>query len=272
MNQGLSDRLKSTILWTSSTIMISLIFTFLMAIYEPETFTSISDVLWWWILTISGTGADVFPTSLIGRILASIVILTCYFLFALVISEVTTLLRMAYEHRDRGIVRVKYKKHIVIFGYTSLTAGVIKLLRRHFGDDLKIVLATNEISRNPFPDQVDFIFANPITKTTFREANTKDATAAIILANDRFNDPDAYSLVIATAIEKENSNIVTLVEIMKDELKELFKKSNIDSFIDRKELLNDLLDSNDDPKLIRIINKQTDLDDRVKVESKIELI
>jgi voltage-gated potassium channel Kch len=158
------------------------------------------------------------------------------------------------------MIRINYQNHIIIFGYSSLTAGVIKLLRGYFGDDFKIVLISNDIKHNPFPEEVDFIYANPIDRDTFVEANARQAIASIILANDRFLDPDAYSLVIATGVEMYNSRSVTIVELMDDEYKNLYKQGNIEAFIKRKELLKDMLQNGRDSKLIRIIQKETPLE------------
>lgn len=276
MNEEFRSRLKNAFVWTMATVIVSFLFTLMMIYFEwgeNPGFKTWNDIVWWWIVTISGLGyGDVLPITAWGRVFGGVVIATSLVLFAIVVSEIAAIIKLFYEHKEMGIIRVNYSGHVVIYGYTSLSAGVIKLLRRHFGKDLKIVLISNDIDRNPFPDQVDFIYANPITRSTFREANTKDAAAAIILANDRFNNPDAYSLVIASGIERDNARVTTLVELVSDDMKDLFKEGNIDAFIDRKVLLRDLLENNDDPKLIRIINKQTNLDDKVEEDESVELI
>ena len=276
MNAIFRSRLRNAIIWTTATLGVSFILSLIASIFEVGHSTNIqdlNDVIWWWLSSVTGANfIFIVPVTIGGKIFTSLVGLSDLFLLAIVISEVTALIKLLYVHKERGIIRIKSTGHVVIYGYTSLTAGVVKLLRRHFGTKLKIVLVSNEIIKNPFPSQVDFIFANPITRATFKEANIKYATAAIILANDRFTDPDAYSLVIASGIEKDNSRVVTLIEIMDPEMKGLFKESNIDAFIDRRELLKDLLERNEKPKLIRIINKQTDLDDRIEEDEKVDLI
>lgn len=276
MNEELKSRFRNTFVWSVGAIMLSLVFTFLTALVERSNnppYGELSEVLWWWIGTVSGNGSDsIMPLSNIGKLFAGGVIISSMVFFVLMISEITTLIKVFYERKSMGIIKIKYSGHVVIFGYTSLTAGVIKLLRRHYGEEVKIVMVTNDVDQNPFPDEVDFIFANPIRKSTFEESNVKNSVAAIILANDRFTDPDAYSLVIAAAIAKSNPKVTTMVELINDEMKDVFKSTFIDAFINRKELLKDLLDQTEYPKFIRIINKETDLDinhpnpDPVKVD------
>ncbi len=261
-NREIRLRLKHTFVWIVFTIVISLSASFLIYFLErgvnPKLDT-IEEILWWWVVTITGLGGDRHPITVEGQIIGTIVIFTGLVLLAIVISEIATLLRLTYERKEKGIIRITYSGHIVIYGYTSLTAGVIKLLKNHFGKDLPIVLISNDIDFNPFPDEVDFIYANPIDRDTFVEANATDALASIILANDRFSDPDAYSLVIATGVERFNRKSVTIVELMDDDYKKLYKEGNIEAFIKRKDLLKDLLTKSADSKFIRIIEKETSL-------------
>lgn len=275
LNKQISSRINHTFVWLSFTILISLSASFLIFLFEKNVntaFASIGDTVWWWIVTITGLGyGDIYPTTPEGKALASFVIVTGLVLLAIVISEVAELIRLSYDRKEKGMIRIRYRNHVVIYGYTSLTAGVVKLLRSHFGKNLKIVLISNDIDFNPFPKEVDFIYANPIDRDTFFEANAEESIASIILSNDRFTDPDAYSLVIATGVEKFNPNAVTIVELMDDAYKSLYKEGKIEAFIRRKDLLQDLLTNVKDSKLVRIIEKETTLESEINDE-KVELV
>ena len=265
-NKQITSRIKHASLWTFATIAISLSVTLFLFEFEKDVnpgFQTAWDAVWWWVVTITGLGyGDLTPVTPEGKILATMVIFTGLILFAIVISEVAELIKLTYDRKEKGIIRIGYKGHVVVYGYTSLTAGVVKLLRGHFGKGLKIVLISNDIDFNPFPKIVDFIYANPIDRETFVEANAEEAVASIILANDRFTDPDAYSLVIATGVEKYNSRAVTIVELMDDEYKSLYKEGKIEAFIKRRDLLQDLLANSTDSKLVRIIEKETNLESK----------
>lgn len=254
------------VLWASILLMTS--FATSVYLYEIEQdaagvqIDSWRDLWWWWLNTVTGLGASIEPVTNAGRLLAILIVFSGFVLLGLFISEFSEILRMIYARRNEGNIKILYKNHVVIFGYTSLTAGVIKLLRNTFGQQLRIVLISNDIDTNPFAGQVDFISDNPISYSTIQDANVSEAIAAIILANDRFRDPDTYSLVIASGIEKTNNKVTTIVELVDQANKELFKKTNIDGFIDRRELLNDLLDRTERPKLLRIIAKEASLAER----------
>ena len=262
-NRLITARIRHTFVWVSVTLLISLSASMVIFEFEKSVnsdFATIGDTLWWWVVTITGLGyGDIYPVTPEGKMIGAFVILSGLVLLAIVITEVAELIRLTYDRKEKGIIRIGYSGHVVVYGYTSLTAGVVKLLRGHFGKNLKIVLISNDISFNPFPKEVDFIYANPIDKETFVEANAEEAIASIILANDRFTDPDAYSLVIATGVERHNPNAVTIVEVMNDEYKALYKEGKIEAFIKRRDLLQDLLAHSNDSKFIRIIEKETSL-------------
>lgn len=262
-NKQITARFQHTFTWLLGTVVFSFSIAMLVFEFEKGTnpgFATLWDAVWWWLVTMTGLGYGTsIPTTPEGKGLAVVVIVTGLILLAIVISEVAELIRLTYARKEKGIIRIGYRNHVVVYGYTSLTAGVVKLLRGHFGKDLKIVLISNDIDFNPFPKEVDFIYANPIDKETFVEANAEEALASIILANDRFTDPDAYSLVIATGVERHNPNAVTIVEVMNDEYKALYKEGKIEAFIKRRDLLQDLLAHSKESKFIRIIEKETSL-------------
>ena len=58
---------------------------------------------------------------------------------------------------------------------------------------------------------------------------------------------------------------------MDESYKELYKEGKIEAFINRKELLRDLLQKSQDSKLVRIIEKETGLQSDLNDE-KVELI
>jgi voltage-gated potassium channel Kch len=269
MNETLKSRIKNAIIWATTTIAVSLILTVIMAEFERgvnQDLRTWQDIIWWWVVTIAGVGyGDILPITPLGRIFGGLVIISSLFLLAIVISEMSGVAKMLYEYKSRGAIKITYSGHIVIYGYTSLTAGVIKLLRTHYGSVVNIVLISNDIDNNPFPDQVDFLHANPLTHSTYVEANVENAAAVIVLANDRFNDPDAYSLVIVSGAAEKNNRVISLVELVNEDKKELFKETYIDGFISRKELLKDLVvKDNKDSKLIRVIDKETRVDEEAE--------
>ncbi len=263
LNRRIYERIKNMLVWGGMLLGIS--FGFSIIFFELEQLSGrtivndLSELYWWWISTVTGLGSSVTPTTPESAVVATIVVILGFLLLGLVISEISAIIRMIYSRKEEGNIKVRARQHIVVFGYTSLTAGVLKLLKRTFGKDLKVVLISNDIEFNPFPGQVDFIHDNPVDHSTLVDASVFQATAAIILANDRFRDPDVYSVVIASGIEQMNSKVVTIVEIVDESNKDLFKLTNIDGFINRKELISDLLQNNPNPKLLRIIEKESQL-------------
>lgn len=266
LSEKIFERIKISFTWTGilliTSFSASLVILELERVVHGSRITNLTELYWWWLNTVAGTGSSYGPITPEGRAIATFVIVISYILLGVVISEVSAIIRMIYTRKEEGNIKINYQNHIVIFGYTSLTAGVIKLLKNTFGNNLKIVLVSNDVDFNPFPGLADFINDNPINRNTLLDANVSNALAAIILANDRFRDPDTYSLAIASGIEAENTSVVTISEVIKEESRELFKLTHVDGFLDRRELLKDLLENNPQPKLVRIIAKETKLDNQ----------
>lgn len=262
-NKRISERLRNLIFWVGFLLIgsfgLSLVYYQLELANPNSTLRSFGDLYWWWLTMVTGIGHEAVPHSTESRIVGTIIIGIGIIVLGLVISEIMAIVRMIYARHEEGNIKVGYKRHIVVFGYTSLTAGVIKLLRRAFGAKLRIVLISNDVEFNPFPGEVDFIHDNPVGQDTLRDANIAGAEAAIILANDRFRDPDTYSLVIASGIEAANYRVTTIVEVTENADKELLRKTKIDGFLHRRELIIDLLDHEREPKLKRIITKESSL-------------
>lgn len=264
INRKIYERIKNMLVWGGLLLVVS--FALALVLFEIEkgvpgsSFKTLGDLYWWWVNIMGGVGASNVPSTPQSFVIATGILFLSFILLGLVISEISAVIRMVYARREEGNIKIRYQGHIVIFGYTSLTAAVIKLLRRSFGQQIKIVLISNDIEFNPFPGQADFISDNPINLSTLADANVQKATAAIILANDRFRDPDTYSLVIASGIEKQSSKVVTVVELINQQNKDLFKLTDIDGFIDRRELIEDLLQKTNVPKLLRIIQKESTLE------------
>ncbi len=276
INPKILSRVKNLLIWGIVLLGLSFGASLILLTFEQNAgnteIDTIPEIYWWWIQTVTGLGAGAQILTQQGRIIASFIVFSGFILLGLFISDFSDIIRMIYARKNEGNIRSRSKNHIVIFGYTSLTAGIIKLLKRHFTEKLKIVLISNDTNNNPFPGEVDFINDNPISRETLEDANIHQATAAIILANDRFRDPDTYSLVIAAGVEKYNTNAITIVELIDTKKRDLFKKIKIDAFIYRNELLNDLLDKNPNPKLKRIIAKESYLDEELNQDIKADLI
>lgn len=263
INTKIFERIKTSLFWGLVMLFLSVGASLLLLQIEQNAAGSqirnIAELYWWWLMTITGIGAGYDPITPEGRLVATFIVAIAYVLLGLVIAELSIIVRMIYTRKEEGNIQVRYKNHIVIFGYTSLTAGVIRVLRNSFGNKIKIVLISNDTEFNPFPQLVDFISDNPINHQTLIDANVQNAMAAIILANDRFRDPDTYSLAIASSIEAENNKVLTIAETVNADNKVLFKMAKIDAFMDRKDLLKDLLENNPHPKLVRVISKETEL-------------
>lgn len=199
------------------------------------------DGLWWSIVTVTTVGyGDYFPTTPGGRFLVAAPLM--FFgigLLGYVVSFATTALVEARSKELKGMLPVKFKRHVVIFNFPGLAKvlRVIAELRHdeHFGHDHPIVLVDEELAELPpelLGQGIHFVRGAPSRDETLQRANIDEATHAIVLARYA-GDPrsDAQNLVITLAIEARTRRVRTTVECVEVSAQELLKKAGCDSIV-----------------------------------------
>lgn len=259
LNEDIVDSIKNSLTWIMVTLAISLVFTVITGLFEfgvNPGFQNLSDLYWWWIVTISSVGyGDISPITLPGKISASFVILSSMVFFAIVITEVANLLRMFADMKNQGIIKVSHEGHIVIFNFNSLTNGIIQEIRKRVGEEVKIVLVTDGIEKHPFSgdENIDFIKMSPLRDEAIEYSNADQAKLVFVMTNEFFAESETKSLILAHEIEKLNHNVVTVVEVVNEENWDVLRGRHIDYFITRKQFLEEFIDPFSAGKLAEVL-------------------
>ena len=235
-----------------------MLFAFLTALAERTTqqeFGKIGEVLWWWMSTVSTVGyGDLYPQTALGKMFTGVVMISSFLILGLVIAEFNLIIRNLSNQDILGLRKISSKNHIVILGDNSLINPIINYLSRSKVNK-ELVLVTDAYTENPYVG-IKFVMGDPKNLDVLKQANIEHASLAIILANDKVNNPDAYTLVIANEIEKLNKKITTIGEMTDNELKSVFAKANLDFFISEKKLIQGINHEDQISKLIMsAINK-----------------
>ena len=248
--------LKRILYVTIPVIIITFLLANIVAYFEAPVnsgFDSFSSIYWWWIVTIATVGfGDIAPITFEGRLVASVIIGVSFIFFAFFVSEMSNLLRQIISSSERGLKPVRYEGHIVILGYNSMFQMIVNLISDEFHTK-RIVLVSNQITSNPMPRRVDFVYGDITQYKVLASANIIKASACIILANDNYTNPDAHTIVVASEVESINKDILTIVEVLDENLVELYKFSKIDHFIDQKNLIKEVISEDSDSKLINLL-------------------
>lgn len=245
MKKYLKQNLRTILLILVPLLLVSMLSTYIVASVEKTTNQLWGDpgnALWWWLITISTIGyGDMVPSTYIGRFFGSIVVLSGIVFFGTIVSELGILLKALSQREHLGLKVIKDKNHVVILGDNPLLSSLILNVRK-INDDKKIVVVTHMLESRPFED-ISFVKGDPRYRETLERANIKEASLAIILADDHVNNPDAYSIIIGNELEEINPKLLKIAEITDGKWETIFKQSGIDVFVSEKKFLKSIHNS-----------------------------
>jgi len=185
--------------------------------FEPDTFPTIFDGIWWAIITASTVGyGDYVPHSFMGRLTAVILIL---FGVAFVSTYFGTLAAAAVTKQDalsEGRIAFKGNGHIIIIGWNERSKELIhKLTSANYQQ--MIVLIDETLESNPVKSRfVHFIQGKGHVDETIIKSDIENAEKVLITA-DRGNDElqaDMNSILTLLTIKGLCAKVKCIVEIL----------------------------------------------------------
>lgn len=204
------------LLWVAA---VSLVFTsFLFWHFESghnESIDGFFDVFWWWVVTSTTLGyGDIVPATTPGRIVSVFTIITGFFIYTNSVTIIAQSVHDFLERKNKGLMQVRVKNHIVICEYTAIADELIQAIPEssHLsGKD--VVIVTGLVSSNPYPQHY-FVNGVPINPAALRQSNIEEADYVFIFANLRFADPDVKSMHIASRVVGMNPRARIFVEMV----------------------------------------------------------
>jgi voltage-gated potassium channel len=140
----------------------------------------------------------------------------------------------------KGMESLKLKDHIVICGWNKKAERIVRELHSPVVKKRRrpIVIISREgesiaiDDTDPAFDDVYFIAGDPSHERVLQRANVRDANTAIVLADRRqIDQADAQSILIALAIESQNPQVHTCVEVIHSENLNHFSHTRVDECI-----------------------------------------
>jgi voltage-gated potassium channel len=199
-----------------------------------------SDAIWWSLVTMATVGyGDLFPTTFYGRFLVGIpaIIFGIGFLGYLITSVASKLVETR-SRRLQGMCAVEFSNHIIIFNYTRMDE-IISLITELRSDPLmknkKVCLVDEKLDEIPVQLTdigVHFVKGSPTDIDILNRAGLSRATHAIVLAKDRLDHhSDDQNLVTVMVIEKINSKVFSIVEVIDKRKKQQFELAGANDVI-----------------------------------------
>ncbi|WP_231891400.1 potassium channel family protein [Paenibacillus swuensis] len=206
----------------------------LMRTLEPERFTTFFNAIWYVMTTVTTVGyGDLFPETAAGKVVAMFMFVFGIGLVGVVIGKVVDGLGSFTRRKEEGRLIYKGRKHIIMIGWSKKTEiAVNEVLESDTFTDIIVIAQTDRLPLNH--ERLHYIQGDPTDRETLLKANTLNAKAAIIFADELIHDAsltDGKSLLIASTIESLAPDVHTTVEIMQEKHIQNFNHIHVNDFI-----------------------------------------
>jgi voltage-gated potassium channel len=212
------------------------------------------DAIYWAVISMTTTGyGDIAPTTVAGRIVAIIVVLSGLLLFSMVTATVASVFVEKKIREGKGLETVKSKDHIVLCGWNSNAEEFIEGLLRSMVAKKLVLVLVNELSEEEVEslkykhrDQ-DFRFLRGdfTREDVLARANIIQARSAILLADTSgqrsLEKADERTILATLAIKSMAPEAKTCAELLNPENKQHLMRANVDEIVLRGEHIGSLL-------------------------------
>lgn len=200
-------------------------------------------VSWWesfwsvFFTIISADFVDVTPSTALGRVLITTLVLFGIGFVGLVTASIASILVVDELRVGKGTKRVKLKDHIVICGWNYNAEAI---LREIFAatKGMPHVVVVADLEETPLAGE-DFFFhyvRGDITEEgTLRRASIEDARTAIVLADTSggraYDEADSRTILAVLTIETLNPRVYTCAELVHAKNAVHLERVNVDEII-----------------------------------------
>ncbi|MDK2934482.1 MAG: voltage-gated potassium channel [Clostridiales bacterium] len=199
---------------------------------NPEL--GVGDAIWWGLVTSTTVGyGDYFPSTFGGRIVATILMLIGISSFGFITAAVASVFVENKLKEGMGLMNIKFKGHIVVIGWNSKSQTIIHELV-HDNSDRKVVIVDDIERLNLDYQNVFFVHGDPTKDETLKKANVQHASTVIVVADEKIGNEgmaDAKSVLICLAVDKLNTNVHLIAEVLNQENVPHFNRANVDDII-----------------------------------------
>lgn len=209
---------------------------------DGSNIKSMGEALWFSIVTLTTVGyGDYYPVTTGGRIVGLVFILLSLGFYAILIGQIANVMSTIQENKRLGLYGTKFKKHVVIIGWTEFGKAVTDQL---LAAGRQVCIVTKE------RDSVDLIYELYNTKKVFvlytdynnlemlDKANIEDSSIVFVNLND-----DTEKLVYILNLKKHHEHLKYVVTLDNSNLKQTFRSAGVTYVVTKHEISSKLLAS-----------------------------
>ena len=186
-----------------------------------DSFQNFGDGVWWCIVTLTTVGyGDLYPTTPGGKAVAGVIMFIGLSFFALLTGTISTvLIDRAKTQREKKMHIDGLEDHVIICNWNENGTQLLENLLEE--SQTSILIIANNAPRGKH-HRVHHLKGDPTTDLTLTRANVEQAKVMVILANSvapdsAAQDVDARTILTALAVERRNSALHTIIELINPE-------------------------------------------------------
>lgn len=194
------------------TIVLFISAWWVMSIYESDKIPDFTTYVYWFITTISTVGyGDISPSTIQGRSITIILMIMGIGLFSIIAGSLINIIINLKQKILTGIYKIVKENHILILGYNPKKSD--QMINEILGDKKQnnspIILITNKVKENPFPNKVDFVYGDITNDQDLEKASVKTAKSILIIGNN--DDETLTSCVVINNLANKNAQVIAYV-------------------------------------------------------------
>ncbi|MEO1253968.1 MAG: NAD-binding protein [Bacteroidota bacterium] len=201
-----------------------------------------SNSVWYSLATLTTVGyGDLFPSTVYGRAIGYILMITSIFIFGILIGQLTTLMTTIKENKKLGYNGTNFSNHAVIIGWNEFGWHVVDQL---VGVGRQVSVITNkkddvELIREKYNSKNVFVlFSDYNNHELIKKSNIESATIVFVNMMD-----DTEKLVYVLNLKKVFPETEFVVTLENGDLKNTFLSAGVSNTISTQEISSKLLAS-----------------------------
>ncbi|WP_152655023.1 TrkA family potassium uptake protein [Oceanobacillus sp. CFH 90083] len=184
---------------------------------EPERYPTLLDGIWWALTTGATVGyGDYVPETLLGRLVAALIILTGGGLIAFYIASISTTAIKHEKKLQEGKLAFHGENHYIFVGFNERTRQLVDLIIQHYADKKIVIIdrTLNNLTYTKLP--VHYIKGNATEDAVLHMANIEAASCVFVAADNHKsdNESDTHAILTTIAIRGNNPGIPIVTEIL----------------------------------------------------------
>lgn len=203
-------------------------------------FSNFFNSVWWALVTMTTVGyGDMVPSTPLGKIVSSAVIIFGVVLTSMFTAAVSSILIAAKIKESKGLQQVKYRNHVVICGWCHITRQYMEILDIMPQDDQPPIVLVADIPGSITEDlmtefkalTVKFVRGDWTQEAILKRAGVGEARTVIVLPDESQSDPvkmDEKTILATLTIKAMNPKIRLLAHIMRQDNRVFLQRANAD--------------------------------------------